>query len=163
MTVYGAIGKALRGPIFMLAKSTNFQALEIFANQIKYSLKNPYKREKPWLVLDNHTSHHKNCVVRQLESMFNLLYQPPYSSAFNCQETVWALVKREYFARMHRRESNLVTQLEYGRFLMEVCSDVKLNVANLLRANREYIDKHLQLRVGRFGDVYINEDMGVEE
>ena len=46
---------------------------------------------------------------------------------------------------------------------MEVCSDVKLNVANLLRANREYIDKHLQLRVGRFGDVYINEDMGVEE
>ena len=68
---------------------------------------------------------------------------------------MWALVKREYFARMHRRETNLKTQLEYGQFLMEVCSDVKLNVANLLRANRQYIEKHLELKIGRFGDVYL--------
>ena len=158
LTVYGAIGKALRGPIFMLAKSTNHRALKIFARQLKCTLRNPYKQQKPWLVLDNHTSHHTKSVHKLLEDQFHVLYQPPYSSAFNCQETVWSVVKREYFARMYRRDSNLTTQLEYGKFLLSVCHDVPLNTTNLLRANREYIEKHLRLRSGRFGDIYMQDE-----
>ena len=100
---------------------------------------------KPWLVLDNHTSHHTRIAKRAMENWFNVLYQPPYSSAFNCQETVWSVVKREYFCRMHRRDVELKTQLEYGQFLLEVCRDVPLNTINLHRANRKFIDQHLQL------------------
>ena len=57
---------------------------------------------------------YKTGVRQLLEDQFNVIFQPPYSSPFNCQEKVWALVKREYFARMHRRNSNLTTLLEYA-------------------------------------------------
>ena len=101
----------------MLAKSTNHRALKIFVRLLKSSLKNPYKQQKPWMVLDNHRSHYKSGARQLLEDSFNVIFQPAYSSPFNCQESVWALVKREYFARMHRRNTNLKTQLEYAQFL----------------------------------------------
>ena len=124
----------------MMAKSTNQEAFKRFIRLLQQTLRNPYKRSKPWLVLDNHKSHHALSAKQQLESSFNVLFQPPYSSAFNCQETVWANVKREYFSRMHRRNEDLRSQLDYGRFLLGVCKDVPLNTSNLLRANRRYIE-----------------------
>ena len=59
---------------------------------------------------------------------------------------------------MHRRNSNLTTLQEYAKFLQDVCRDVILNTKNLLRANRQYIEKHLMLKSGRFGEIYINDD-----
>ena len=46
---------------------------------------------------------------------------------------------------MHRRDVDLNSQLEYAKFLLEVCRDVRLNTTNLLRANRIFIESHLQL------------------
>ena len=33
-----------------------------------------------------------------------------------------------------------------------------LNTTNLLRSNREYIEKHLMLRSGRFGEILIEDE-----
>ena len=46
VTIFGAIGRPLKAPIFMVAKKTNIQ-----------NKKNPYSRAKPLLILDNHRAH----------------------------------------------------------------------------------------------------------
>ena len=45
-----------------------------------------------------------------MESHFEVVFQPPYSSEANAQETVWSLVKSKFLTQLYRRETNLTTQ-----------------------------------------------------
>lgn len=57
VTVFGAIGACLSEPVFMAARSTNQVEFRRFLNEIAWHLRNPYRRSKPYLVMDNHPSH----------------------------------------------------------------------------------------------------------
>ena len=61
------------------------------------------------------------------------------------QETVWALLKREYFVRLYRRDRDLATDAEFSAMIEQLCEDVPINVDNILRANRDYVDHYLAL------------------
>ena len=56
-----------------------------------------------YLVLDNHTAHKAHAVkqyiaedAKRTSHKFMLFFQPPYSSYYNSQETVWAHVKHRF-------------------------------------------------------------------
>ena len=60
-------------------------------------------------------------------------------------ETVWAQLKREYFVRFNRRESDFVSMDQFRLYIKALYTEVPLNMENLLRANRIYVDFHLRL------------------
>ena len=90
ITLFGAVGKCLRGgKLYMTADSTDIPNVKRFLVMLAGALRDPYTRVKPYLVMDNHRAHHSNQVREEL-SRFHACFQVPYSSPFNCQETVWS-------------------------------------------------------------------------
>ena len=128
----------------MTASSTDIPEVKRFLVQLAGALKDPYSKLRPYLVLDNHPAHRSNQVREEL-SRFHACFQPAYSSNFNCQETVWSLLKREYFVRLHRRDRDLTNQAEFRAMIEQLCADVPVNAENILRANRLYINHYLDL------------------
>lgn len=53
------------------------------------------------MVLDNHRAHYSNDLKEYVHSIgLSLLFLPPGTSHFNCIETVWAMVKKRWTARL---------------------------------------------------------------
>ena len=78
-----------------------------------------------------------------------MLFQPPASSIFNCQETVWALLKREYLTRLHRRERDLASSEEFRAMIRRLYEEVPFDVDRILRANFKDVASYFDLGVGR--------------
>lgn len=142
VTLFGAIGLCLKAPVFMMAPATNEEHFAEFLVEIARGLKNQYRQRKPRLVLDNHPAHRSEGSLALLREFFVVDFQPAYSSNFNCQETVWSLLKREFMKRLHRRSENIETMDGFRAFLQTVIDDVPLDVERLLRSNREYVKKY---------------------
>ena len=60
-------------------------------------------------------------------------------------ETVWAYLKREYFVRLNRRETDFTSMDQFRLMIKDLYTEVPLNMENLLRSNRLYVDFHLKL------------------
>ena len=146
VTLFGAVGNCLSSPQFMMAKATNIESFKLFLVQLAGARVNPYSERKPVLVMDNHPAHRSSKCTELLNQYFRPEFQPAYSSPFNPVETCWALLKREYFVRLHRRETNFRTMEEFRSMLKEVVEDVPLVQANLLRVNRPYVEFHARIR-----------------
>lgn len=135
VTLFGAIGPCLNEPVYMNASATNIQEFKRFIIQMAGQLKNPYSARKPYLVLDNHPAHHSKEVAELLNQYFKPVFQPAYSSPFNCIETVWSILKREWFVRLHRRESDIQSMAEFRGLIEQLCNEVKLSTENLMKSN----------------------------
>ena len=137
----------------MTATATDIPSVKKFLVELAGALRDPYTRLRPYLVLDNHSAH-RSLQVREELSRFHAVFQPAYSSPFNVQETVWALVKQEYFVRLHRRDSELANDVEFRNMVLQLCEDVPINAANILRANRRHIAHYLALGTEQSSDSF---------
>ena len=138
VTLFGAVGKSIRGgKLYMTADSTDIPNVKRFLVKLAGALRNPYGI-RPYLVLDNHRAHRSERVREEL-GRFRACFQPAYSSPFNCQETVWAQLKREYYVRLHRRDRDLASDDEFRAMVQQLCKDVPINTDAILRANQSYI------------------------
>ena len=111
-SVFGAIGNCLERPVFGIYDRNNKVNFIKFMKKVRSKLKLPYRRErnpiKPFLVLDNASSHRANDSTRYIETHFRPLFMVPYSSPVNSIERVWNLSKRAYEkqAMLNRHELN---------------------------------------------------------
>ena len=128
----------------MIAPATDIASTKRFLLQLAGALKNPYSPLKPYLVLDNHPAH-RSSQVREELSRFHVCFQPAWSSPANCQETVWAQLKREFYVRLHRRDSDLADEEQFRAMVKQLYEDVPVNTDAILRANQGYIAKYLAL------------------
>ena len=128
----------------MIAPSTDIASTKRFLLQLAGALRNPYSPLKPYLVLDNHPAH-RSAQIREELSRFHACFQPAWSSPANCQETVWAQLKREFYVRLHRRDSDLANEEEFRGLVRQVYEDVPVNTDAILRANHRFIAKYLAL------------------
>lgn len=120
ISVYGSISNCHSRPQYMLGTATNIVQMKAFLIKLARSLQNPFMRAKPWLVLDNHSAHHSKKLKQTLNDHFRPLFMPAYSSPFNCQELVWAHVKRAYFVKLHRRDQNFASVEAFRDFVADV-------------------------------------------
>ena len=130
----------------MLAPATDIANVKKFLVKLAGALKNPYSGLKPYLCLDNHPAHRSPHVREELER-FHICFQPAYTSTSNCQEAVWAQLKREFYTRLHRRDSDLANADEFKAMIQQLCDDVPINVDAMLRTNTRFIAQHLALGV----------------
>ena len=67
--------------------------------------------------MDNHPAHKTNDNREKMRPHFDVVFQPPYSSEANAQETVWAQVKHLYLQKLYRRKTNITTQRAFDIFM----------------------------------------------
>ena len=81
ITVFGAIGTPLAKPVFYLAKSTNEEDFLKFLNKVKEAVSPTAQRarEKPVILLDNHSAHKTQKSLKRLNQYFQPLFQTPHS------------------------------------------------------------------------------------
>ena len=114
VTVYGAVCKALPRPVFFTSHTTNAEQFGYF---VDYLIMKTSHLQRPILVLDNHPAHKTSDNRDKMREHFDVVFQPPYSSEANAQETVWAQVKHLYLQKLYRRKTNLTTQRAFDIFL----------------------------------------------
>ena len=76
-----------KGPVVGIAKDKQDPSWSEPSNRSSSSDNN---KLRPYLIMDNHSSHRSPESAELLDEHFTPLWQPTYSSPFNCQETVWA-------------------------------------------------------------------------
>ena len=54
-------------------------------------------------------------------------------------------MKRVYYQRLHRRNTDLASHEEFKAMIQQLCDDVPINTDNILRANRSYVAHYLAL------------------
>ena len=63
----------------------------------------------------------------------------------NCQETVWSILKREYYVRLHRRDEDLANDEAFRAMIRQLYEEVPIITENILRANQRYLAQYLAL------------------
>ena len=105
LTIFGGVGNCITTPVFFLARSTNQHDMVRFLQFLRKHISPGQIRQHhtTTIVLDNHKAHKAKSVQAYIaedfkctDHRFELMFQPPYTSQFNSQETVWALVKRRF-------------------------------------------------------------------
>ena len=136
----------------MTADATDIPNVKRFLVELAKALKNPYG-PRPYLVMDNHRAHRSERVREEL-GRFRACFQPAYSSPFNCQETVWSQLKREYYTRLHRRDCDFVDAAAFEAMVQQLCDDVPVNPTTILRANHAYIASYIALGDEQSSDTF---------
>ena len=58
VTLFGAVGKSLKeGTLYMTAPATDIASFKKFLVELAGAVKDPYTKQRPYLVLDNHSAH----------------------------------------------------------------------------------------------------------
>lgn len=94
VTLYGAIGKCLKYPVFFVAPSTSTISFQEFAISLCTSIKEGIVR--PVIMLDNHRAHWNSETIAILNQSYEVCHIPPYSCQFNSIETVWGIIKLQF-------------------------------------------------------------------
>ena len=146
-SVFGAIGNCLTKPVFAVYDRNNKVNFIKFMKRVRQSLKIEFRRErnpiKPFLVLDNASSHRANDSVRYLETHFRPLFMVPYSSPANSIERVWNLSKRAYEkkAMVLRHELNEQQFRDMVREVLNSLPPEKVNAC--ITSNRAHLASNL--------------------
>ena len=111
--------------------------------------------------MDNHAAHRSKQVAELLDEHFRAFFMPAYSSPFNPQETVWSLLKRVYYVRLHRRTTNITTMEQFERLVVDLYTDVTFSVENILRSNKRYLDFHADLDI--FDEVELSSELDLPD
>ena len=111
MTLYAAIGRSLKHPVFHLASSTNTKDFITFLTMIRAALIDPTKPQ--WLLYDQASAHTSKEAQKILNEEWNGLRQPYASCEFNSIETFFAIIKRKFRIALLTRETEIKTQEEF--------------------------------------------------
>jgi transposase len=143
ITLFGGISNKLPKPVFYLAKSTNQHDLIVFLQKLRgqISEQDLQLSKLTYIVLDNHTAHKAKTIKdfidedeRNTSHRFVLFFQPPYSSYYNSQETVWAHVKHRFRQIMSKQIAD-VSQEKFNELVWQACHDCNFKNNSLFRAN----------------------------
>ena len=139
--MFGAVGPVLGKPVFMLAPTTNKEWMKKFVETL-IEIVRDVRGPKPVLILDNHRAHTSIDSLRVMEPHFEVVFQPAYSSEFNCQETVWSLAKRAFSKALYRRTRQLTLQRHFAFLLQRTLDQVadSADVAQICKANNRYTE-----------------------
>ena len=122
LTLFAAIGHALRAPVYMIAKKTCKEEFRKFLVKIRSNLAHPYSREKPYLVLDNARAHHALLVRDELHKYFRPLFMPSCSCAFNSAEHVFSAVKAHYLKLLLQTPLQSIEQSRFEEIVLQATS-----------------------------------------
>ena len=139
VTVFGAIGSALKKPVYMLGAATNIVEFHRFIKLVEKQIR-PGLREKPFLLYDMHSAHVSS--EAEIRNRFIPLPQPTQSSPFNCIETVWSLAKR-YYVRLSLLHRATFGEKKFYELVLLSCRSADLAIPNILRVNHGYIREYL--------------------
>ena len=141
VTVYGAVSRAIPTAVFLTSTTTNAAEFSRFLDHLAEKSRH---LARPVLVLDNHRAHKTADNLAKAALHFEVVFQPPYSSEANAQETVWAAAKRSYLQRLYRRDANLQSQQQFHTFLYRFLEDVgpTLPVRQLAKAPGWWLHAH---------------------
>lgn len=155
VTLYGAIGHCLNESVFMTGKSTNIEEFKIFIQKVIAALRNP--EDKPYLVLDNHSSHRSLQVRRLLEAHFNVCFIPTQSCELNSIESLWALFKKIFRKKAASLVGTLRNQGEVVSLVESIADEIPERTRiRFCEANRKYLLKLLwQIKQGLIGDTFV--------
>ena len=150
VTVYGAIGAAMREPVFHLANSTNKLEFANFmrkVNAVLYQSDPVTKRGwKPRIVYDGHSAHRALASVELMEKGFHLLPMPPYSPEFNSIERLWAkfkeMFRRRIFAQAYEVKSTEHLQQLVQKLLDEIPHELSQRYCS---SNRKDLQKWAEM------------------
>ena len=139
--MFGAVGPVLGKPVFMLAPTTNKEWVKKFVETL-IEIVRDIRGPKPVLILDNHRAHTCQESRDVMDPYFEVVFQPAYSSEFNCQETVWSLAKRAFSKALYRRTRQLTLQRHFAFLLQRTLDQVadSTDVAQICKANNRYVD-----------------------
>ena len=74
VTLFGACGKSLKeGTLYMTAPATDIVSFKKFLVELAGAIKDPYTKQRPYLVLDNHSAH-RSVHVREELNRFHALF-----------------------------------------------------------------------------------------
>ena len=107
VTVYGAIGKFLRKPCFLVTDdTTNKDNTVKFLDLLVECLAD--KKSSITLVMDNHTAHHSHVARAALQRLkIKPLFMPAYSSDLNSIERLWSSVKSRFRKKVYQYKGEL--------------------------------------------------------
>jgi len=144
VTVFGAIGIALPGMVFQLAKSTNTDDFIRFLKFLRS--KSGVSRDKTlYLVIDNHSAHKSERALDAMERLsFREVFMPTYSPEFNCIETLWGVTKKRVREKLLHSTHEL-DKADFNALLKNVHRKVDWDLCDKIAttANRDYIYQHL--------------------
>lgn len=142
-TLIGSIGLCLTdGFCITKARSTNREDVLEHLKTLKRNLRNPSSR--PYIVLDNCTSHHSKVVAEYIDQNFKPLFMPGYSPFFNSIEQLWSYIKRRIKHRMIDNPLKQLTKDEFEDLVMVNAKETTKGCAhNVVRANHDDIRKWL--------------------
>ena len=138
VTVYGAIGKFMRKPCFLVANTTCKEHMVTFLHLLRESMADECTKIR--LVMDNHRSHHSKVAKAAFRSLnISPFYLPPYSSKYNPIETLWSSLKVQYRKNVYQYGQNLTRKRM-----------VKLVEKLLDRYDKEHLDRYI---TSAYGDI----------
>ena len=146
VTVFGAVSSSLRKPIFLTSTTTNAEQFSRFLDHLIEHTK--YLSGKPVLILDNHRAHKTPENMLKMQHHYDVLFQPPYTSEANAQETVWSQVKAVYLRDLYRRDFNIDSQQTFHSFVFGVLCNVteQIDPRKIVQAPNWWLDAHRQMR-----------------
>ena len=141
ITVYGAVTSALSAPIFLTSSTTNGPE---FGRFLDHLIEKTKLLQRPVLILDNHRAHRTSDNLAKMSPHFDVVFQPPYSSEANAQETVWARVKKLYLSKLYRRDENMDTMRHFVTFLDKFLDETAplIETAQLVKAPHWWLHAH---------------------
>ena len=148
LTVFGAVGACLQRPVFHIFKTTNTDCFAKFIGELGEKTSGIRGLHgKPFLVLDKHPAHKSVKGAREMEKWFQPLFQPAQSSPFNCQKTVWSMLKRNFYNQLHQREHHLYSLDQFSKFLQDSLDlhERSINTGRIMNANKRYVEGHSKL------------------
>jgi len=139
----------------MTGKSTNIQEFTAFIQRVIAAFKNP--EDKPYLVLDNHSSHKSLQVRRLLEAHFKVCFIPTQSCELNSIESLWALLKKNFRTKAASLVGTLRNQGEIVALVESIADEIPESTRlRFCEANRKYLLKLLwQIKQGLIGDTFV--------
>ena len=158
-TVYGAIGTYLKEPVYLVitaddcrvdpetgkkeSKSTNQKHFAEFLRLVARAVAES-GLDKPLLLYDGHTAHTNPASKALIDEYFEPLQQVPYSSPFNCIETLWSIAKRIFHKRL-LLEMQPISEAEMKEHVLHALHSVTpAQLAGVLRANLSYLREFLE-------------------
>ena len=65
----------------------------------------------------------------------------------NCVETVFGLLKRRFYKKLHRMEVNLATMQQFHEMVLRVCSQYPISIPAMIRSNKRYLEAHHDISI----------------
>ena len=142
VTVYGAIGNALKHPVFHFARSTNQHDFLTFLKLVDEALK-PEERDA-MIVIDGHRAHFCTAVTNFARRRLRLVKMPPSTSQLNSIESFWGVMKNSFRKLCAKRVGTIHSQQDLDDLVKEALNSLPSDLHEKCQtANRKFVIRTL--------------------